>query len=429
MKKLYIIGLAVCGLASCKPNIDPDTPSNGEVIVERYLAVGGSTTAGYTDGSLFKTGQNFSFPAILASQFELVGGGDFKQPLLPGNDGYPVPKFILHVYRPGEGCDTSTRIAPKRYDVAPDTFGSSVSIAQDGAYNNTGIPGIRITDYLMTGYAKANPFARRFFANLEWRPIDDIVRVNHTFFTLWAGSNDVLDYALGGGDQSGIQITEAGKFDDAYDSVLTNLVRKGAKGVALNLPDINNIPFFTTIPAKGLTLTKREADDLNIQYNGTAVHFKEGLNYFVVHDGTQPRHVREGEMILLSLPMDSVRCKKWGSAIPLHGRFVLTADEVSKVNAAVAQFNETIMVRSAQKHVAVADMNAFYKTVQSGIGFNGITYNATFVSGSFFSLDGIHPTARGYALIANQVINKINEQYNATIPHADPNKYPGLQFP
>ena len=59
----------------------------------------------------------------------------------------------------------------------------------------------------------------------------------------------------------------------------------------------------------------------------------------------------------------------------------------------------------------------------SGIfyGTGGIT--STYATGGGFSLDGVHPTARGYAVIANDIIEVINNGFGANIPPVDPNAY------
>ena len=49
--------------------------------------------------------------------------------------------------------------------------------------------------------------------------------------------------------------------------------------------------------------------------------------------------------------------------------------------------------------------------------------------GQFFSLDGITPTGRGSALIANEFIKAINEKYQTRIPQTDANSFPGILFP
>ncbi|MDZ7658579.1 hypothetical protein [Fodinibius sp.] len=44
--------------------------------------------------------------------------------------------------------------------------------------------------------------------------------------------------------------------------------------------------------------------------------------------------------------------------------------------------------------------------------------------GSLFSFDGVHPTNRGSAVIANETIKAINEAYNANIQRINVAKIP-----
>ena len=64
---------------------------------------------------------------------------------------------------------------------------------------------------------------------------------------------------------------------------------------------------------------------------------------------------------------------------------------------------------------AFVDANAKMKELssQSGIQYNGVKYTATFVTGGAFSLDGVHLTGRGYAVIANEFIKAINKTYKS----------------
>src|SRR6187402_159102 len=150
MKKLFILGLAACSFAACKPKVEPEAPSAGNLDFSRYLAVGNSLTAGYADGTLYRSSQESSYPAQLAKQFALVGGGQFKQPLLPGEVGYPTSKRVLAV-RQGL-CDTASSLTPVVFPGANDSSGSSTNISGQGPFNNTGIPGIRAIDFLVPGY-------------------------------------------------------------------------------------------------------------------------------------------------------------------------------------------------------------------------------------------------------------------------------------
>ena len=51
------------------------------------------------------------------------------------------------------------------------------------------------------------------------------------------------------------------------------------------------------------------------------------------------------------------------------------------------------------------------------------------VTGGLFSLDGVHLTPRGYAIIANEFIKATNSTYGSNIPLANVASYPGLKFP
>lgn len=441
MKKVYILGLMGLLMVSCKPNIEPEKPSSGEGIdFSSYVAVGNSLTAGYADGSLYKSGQKNSYPAILAEQLKVVGGGQFRLPLLPGEYGYPGAKLMLTV-RKGL-CDTAAGLSPFPYTGALDSAGSSNNIFNsDGPFNNMGIPGIRCIDYLVPGYGALNPYARRMFVNPAGsRPVDEMVVAKPTFFTLWIGSNDVLGYAMAGGDQAAPalggtnQISNVDIFNAAYDTVLSTMKRKGAQGVLINIPDITSSPFFTAIPAKGLLLSKKDVNNLNDLYNplGGWIRFEEGYNYFVIEDSTAPnkfRHIKDGEYILLSTPQDSLKCKGWGTLKPIPARYVLTAGEVLKIQTATYAFNNIIALMARRENLAVVDVNSYLKTLQKGVLFNGSTFNTSFVSGGAFSLDGLHLTPRGAALVANQIITTINTKYRATIPMIDVNKYNGVLFP
>ena len=74
-------------------------------------------------------------------------------------------------------------------------------------------------------------------------------------------------------------------------------------------------------------------------------------------------------------------------------------------------------------------MKSYLSTINSGVTYNGVKYTAQFVTGGAFSLDGIHLTQRGYAMVANQIITTINAKYGSTVPQVDANKYHGVNFP
>ena len=45
-----------------------------------------------------------------------------------------------------------------------------------------------------------------------------------------------------------------------------------------------------------------------------------------------------------------------------------------------------------------------------------------------FSLDGVHPNARGYAVIANEIIKVINREFKTNLPLKNASYYPGINI-
>ena len=92
-------------------------------------------------------------------------------------------------------------------------------------------------------------------------------------------------------------------------------------------------------------------------------------------------------------------------------------------------YNAVIAQKAAQYNLALVDMHGYFNSVVSGIKWNGIDFNAQFISGGFFSLDGYHPNQKGYALIANEFIKAINSKYNSFIPEVYCSECDGIIFP
>ena len=438
-KQLIIASAAFLSLAACKPHLDTEAPSAGGLDFSRYIAVGNSLTSGYADGTLYRSGQQNSYPSILARQFAAVGGGDFRQPLLNSESGYPSAKRVLGV---SADCKGVVGLGPILFPGSrADTTGDATNIAAAGPYNNLGVPGLRAIDFLAPGYAviaKAilgAPWASRFFDNPATdRPLDMVKRSNPTFFTAWIGNNDVLLYALNGGTGSPIGISPAGTFSVAVDSVVDALTAHGAKGALINIPDVTAIPYFITVPYNGLVLTRQgQVDSLNFAYSGTGITFSFGPNAFVIQDLTVPliqrRKIKAGEFVLLTVPQDSIKCAGWGTVKPIPATYILDEAEVAAVNSATASYNGIIQSKAAAAGLAYVDMNTYLKTLTAGVVFNGVTFNTVFVKGGAFSLDGVHLTPRGYALAANEIIRMINAWYGASVPIADVNAYNGVLFP
>lgn len=431
-----IIGFAIF---SCKPKVEEQVTSKGTADFTTYVALGNSLTAGYADGALYSSGQVNSYPNMLAHQFAKVGGSaEFKQPLMPDDEGVGISGLTLNSklqLAPKADCKGLTSLSPTNKPVSG--LGLFTPIGNLGPYNNLGIPGAKSFHMISSKLGKnilqgGNPFYTRFALHPgDSTVLSDAMSINPTFFTLWIGSNDVLLYALYGGDKSVDSITAKPMFDNALDTIVSQLTSRGAKGAIANLPDITDIPYFTTIPYNGLVLTDpAQVSGLNAAYAKYGITFSLGQNAFVIQDITGlPRKIKSTEYLVLGLPQDSIKCKGWGSLALIPHTYVLDENEIQKIKNATNDYNNTIAKLASDYKLALVDMNKNLRELNSGIQYNGINFNGQFVSGGAFSLDGVHLNPRGYALVANYYIRAINTTYGAKIPSVDVTQFPGVVFP
>ncbi|MCK9424165.1 MAG: hypothetical protein M0Q38_16385 [Bacteroidales bacterium] len=452
MKKILFIILSFALFTACERKIDEFQVSKGNADFTRYIAVGNSMMAGYADGALYKTGQSYSIPNIIANQLQLAGSGKFVQPVVNSEFGVEFngsgPRFVLG---PSVACDGSVSLGPIPYIGARDPL-------QPVGYpvNNLGIPGAKSFHLFAPGYGNpaflippvhANPYYFRFCSeptNPNFMVIDEFPKLNPTFFTEWLGDNDVLSYAISGG--VGDSITSPDFFGHVMSGVLQALTANGAKGVIANIPDITSIPFFTTIPYNGIVLTRQTlVDSVNyFMQNLFQLPFiyKLGPNPFLVADPTSThplfkvRMMKPGELVLLSVPQDSLKCygmgiisrityTPWG----IPSQYVLTEDEINNIKEATVSYNQLIKGLADAYEIGMVDMNSKLVELQKGIIWDGVSMNTKFVTGGAFSLDGIHLNPRGCAVAANYFIDAINKQYGSTIPQVDITAYPGVIYP
>ncbi|WP_419869197.1 G-D-S-L family lipolytic protein [Chryseobacterium sp. CT-SW4] len=121
----------------------------------------------------------------------------------------------------------------------------------------------------------------------------------------------------------------------------------------------------------------------------------------------------------------------YGISYPLENQHVLTKTEAAAVKTATDAYNASIRSLADAYGLAFVDTNAKMIELngQSGISFDGVKYTAKYVTGGAFSLDGVHLTGRGYAVVANEFIKAINAKYKSTLPQVNPNNYSGIKFP
>ena len=439
----------------------------------KYVSVGASFTAGYTDGAMFIAAQENSFPNILAGIF----GTEFKQPLMNDNIGGLVyggaavqpPRF----YFDGAG--------PARLPATPTT---ELTAVLSGPFNNFGAPGAKSFHLGVPGYGQLNPYFGRMASSPTATVLGDALAQNPTFFTLSEiGGNDVLGYALSGGsgvDRSlntaenlnpanygGNDITNPNVFAQVFSDMVTALTANGAKGVVANVPYITDLANFITIPYNPIPMDAATAGAVSsayAQYNGgiqqafaylvavtpmtqemadaeiakRTISFTAGQNAVVIMDedltdltAINPglismRQATSDDLLVLAssaiigtLADPSNPASVNGVGVPLADQWALTPQEQASIRTATDAYNTTIAtVAASNPNVALVDFKGVLTEASTGIMFDNYTMTTSLVTGGLVSLDGVHLTARGYALMANKILASIDVEFGSNFTTA-----------
>lgn len=138
--------------------------------------------------------------------------------------------------------------------------------------------------------------------------------------------------------------------------------------------------------------------------------------------GVAPTAANSGVGIAPPSPLN-----KFGITYPLQDAHVLIPTEIDEIKVATDAYNVSIKATADAKGLAFVDTKAIMTQLSTtGYLSNGFTITSTYVTGGGFSLDGIHPSPMGYALIANAFSTAINEKYGSTLKKIDLSLFPIL---
>lgn len=484
IKNIKWMVIASIALASCSQDVEdtsgiqPEvTVSKGSADFSKYVALGNSLTAGYSDGALFIAGQANSYPKLMADQFATVGGGSFNIPFMKDNVG-----GLLFFGNPAPGFGPRLIFA----NGAPRPLPGGVPTTEvtellTGPFNNMGVPGAKSYHLLAPGYGNpagilavpptANPYFVRFASSATTSILVDAMVQNPTFFSLWIGNNDVLGYATTGGDGSDPITPPTGApgvgFDGTYTALVSTLTSNGAKGVVANIPDVASIPFLTTVGYNPIPeLTQAQADQLNAGYAAYNGGLAAARNLGLISEAEQTQRTivfsagKKRPVVMLdeyltdisvlnpglvkmrlTTPEDYIVLSSQGvsaqshlatgngTQFPLSDRWVLSKKEVEEIRTATAAYNETIKGLAAANGLAFVDAHAVLNQLKNGgILFDTYHFTNQYVQGGAFGLDGVHLTARANAYIANKFLEAIEKTYGSSFKKYKPQAFP-LSYP
>lgn len=378
-------------------------PSNSQPIdalFERYVSMGNSITAGFQSGGINDSTQLQSYANLLARQMHTL----FFMPLL-SRPGCPPPIDTLFrasgtPHRVGGG--TAATCALRRTQPVPPPYISDVAV-----------PGAEVMDGTsnLDSASNANALTTLILGGLTQSQM--MARVNPTFISVWLGNNDVLGAATdatNAGDST--KVTDSTLFANRYKAVLDSIDATPAsgKGVLIGVANVTLLPFFSQ-------------GQVYFSIKNTTASFPPN---FLVGPNCAPSGLGgKGDSVLV--PFQFGLGLIGAAAANPAGTYTLACTEPQTVQPAellrlvraVSQYNATIQAQATARGYAYVDPNALFAALPPGsIPPFPTTAGAASVTtpfGTFFSRDGVHPSAVSHKLVANALIQAINAKYGTTI--------------
>ncbi len=390
-----VLSFAVAALSGCSnsPSSNPQTirtnaqAANAGNFTSVYF-LGDSLTAGYQSGSLIDTSQPHGWAPLLAAQ----AGFPIALPLIapPG-----APNQI-----------TLASLSPLTLGMLPGTTTGRDDFSVQPT--NVAVPGALVNDVLNTlpllqptaGQQQLNQLVLGypgFGYGVAFSQAQQAAAANPTTIFLWIGNNDALVADLAGVTTS---MTPLATFTTQYQQLISYLqLNTNAHLVIANIPDVTAVPYLT--PAAYVLGLAAQQTGYPVATLSMVLGIKPG-------DLVNPAGTAQVPLILTGQQKG-----------PITDAGFLSAAEVAAVQAQVVSYNQAIAQAAAGAGATLVDIHAlFAQTSQNGILVNGIPGTTAFLGG-VFSLDGIHPTNTGYAVIANKFIDTINSSLGKTYKDVD----------
>ena len=440
---VFIAALIIIGCDEYNEVTAP-TVNTGTANFSKFVTIGNSLTAGYQSAALFESAQMYSYGNLIANHMNTL----FAQPIYsdPGTGG---------------------RMEVVSIEPFVSTFNSNVgmptNLTYPAPYNNLGVPGALLFDVINA--TNANDCASALFAGTP-NPMFDLVLRNSalnlgtqlqqatvldpSLVTLWIGNNDVLGYATSGGT-SPAEPTDVPTFTFLYNLAAGALDALSANIVVANLPDVTTIPYFTTVGptmalsipwgnlaalgAPGVFYQKHGeiigtgvADSLTLLTGGIMVTLPAGSYAGLIGTPTDQYYADNN----LTIPPGIDVTQPFGvhPQNPIPDALVLDADEINTAQTSTQSFNGVISNAASDFGFGLADMYTRMNQIRAndftgGTNINGVVFTTTYVLGGLFSLDGVHPSNQGQAVMGNEFIKAINAKFGANIPLIDVSTIPG----
>ena len=368
----------------------------------RYVAIGGSLSAGVRDFGLYRAGQETAFPNLLAIQ---MGITDFKQPLFSETDyngyGYRtlttrfrLPGSILPMYNTVKNnLALIEYISPYNFTLTP----------FKGEFNNLAVPFTTQANLSYQLKIGTDGFFKRFEIIGDKNLQSYLNNKDFDFISIEGDIHRVLSATLNNSVPN-----YSDPFSDQPNIAYLKVMKaKNIKAIYLNMPSVLDFSYFNIYKYEKIReVTKGKRIYIS---DGSGGSDPVGGGYFFPN----------GNIDTLANTLISDNLKRGLSKeIPLRIGSVLDENKVEPINTFITSNNSYYLKQSKELGFAYVDLNTLYKKIIAGgyVTDDGVRVDATFIKGNFFSNDGLYPTAFGQAVITNEIIRTLNTTFKTDIP-------------
>lgn len=367
--------------------------------------------------------------------------------------------------------------------------GESLTFSNGGSTDlrSYSFPGLSLGD--ITGTSPNNSYLNAFYPSLTGSLMNQLDQSTSTFMIIDAGYEDMINFALNGAaGNAEVATTNAltvgdlpseALFRSQLEDLANTLIDGNRKGVLLNIPSILQFPVFSRIEfdltpyidgTPVLGTARSQASTLN---NKLLAYYSQNPNIpsedrrplfdfagdnkgnwgiinedptlaDVNHNGEELpkiRHAMSNEYFIYE--NENSLKTGYGSNFdnPVPNNKFITAAEAELINLKIAAFNQIIsdVAAASNGNLVVVDTKAFFDTLYEGYDrvlnnspqgttIDGVFYEPLISEFGIFSADGLNLNPAGNAMLANVIINGINNGYNGNLKGVNPNALPGTNF-
>jgi lysophospholipase L1-like esterase len=377
------VGLAGCELYNSLTGTGSTTSSTPGFTTT--VVIGDSLSAGFQNGSLLDSQQPNGWASLVAKQANF----SLALPLI-ASPGVPAVLELSSLGPP-----------PVIQQASGISIGRSDPLTQP---YDLAVPGHLLNDVINTAPVLVPTSYEQLITDLVLgfplgntkSQMNEAIALNPTAIFVWAGNDDALQADESGSPSS---MTPVATFTQEFTQLLSTLHSQTKAALIVgNIPDVTAIPYLT--PAA--TVIATVATETGLSQTQVAADLG-------IVDGDLVNATGEGEV-----ETAISQIKQGKTPTPLTASGFLTASAIAQVQSTIAAYNSAISQEVTAVGGVLVDIHSYFQTLQSGITINN--YNATTAFlGGLFSLDGVHPTNTGYALIANQYIGALNSSVKTNI--------------